>query len=193
MKKLMVLVVLSGILSTAKAQLIDWNKLNLDNLVGKALQVKKGWAPKFSLGNLDISKIAQVSKIINLKNVQTATKLFNTFKTGRSIYKIGSYVGLATSAYSSVKNIVESNKETITAEAKKLKSDAIKKAQTFLAVGGVSIATGLIIKFLTKKAAYKATDAFNGVIKKKIRDILSFDAPQYSPYTTAGIALKLKL
>ncbi len=34
-------------------------------------------------------------------------------------------------------------------------------------------ATGLIVKFLTKAASYKAVDVFNGVVKNKIKEILS--------------------
>ncbi len=193
MKKIILLFLLAGSMTTVKAQIFDLKDLNIDGIIGKVLNVKKGWAPKFSLGSLNIDKISKVSKIINLKNVQKATQLFNTFKTGRTIYKIGSYAGLATSAYSTIKNVVESNKEALTQAAKDAKADAVKKAQNFLVGGGVAILTGVVIKLITKKAAYKATEAFNGMVKKKLSDILSFDAPTASPYTTAGLALKIKL
>jgi hypothetical protein len=57
-------------------------------------------------------------------------------------------------------------------------------------VGGVStVATGLIVKFLTKGAAYKAVDIFNGIVRKKIKDILSV-APASQ---TMGVGLYVKL
>jgi hypothetical protein len=193
MKKLFFAFAIVLLSVNAKAQLIDLKNLDLSSLLGKVMKVKQGWAPKFSFGNLDISKIAKVGKIVNLKNVTTATKLFNTFKAGRTIYKAGAYIGLATTAYSSIKNIVQSNKEALTTEAQRLKSEGIKQAQKFALAGGGTILTGVLIKLLTKKAASKAADAFNGVVRKKIQDILSFDAPTTSPYTTAGLALKIKL
>jgi hypothetical protein len=193
MKKIILLLMITFSINAAKAQIFDLKNLNLDGIIGKALNVKKGWAPKFSLGNLNIDKISKVSKIINLKNIDKATKLFNTFKTGRTIYKIGSYAGLATSTYSAIKNAVESNKEALDQAAKDAKAAAVSKAQKFLVGGGIGILTGVVIKLITKKAAYKATEAFNGMVKKKLSDILSFDAPQPSPYTTAGLALKIKL
>jgi hypothetical protein len=193
MKKIILLVMVTFSVVTTNAQLIDLKNLDLSTLLGKALKVKQGWAPKFNFGNLNIPQISKVAKVFNLKNIDKATKLFNTFKTGRAIYKTGAYVGLATTAYSSIKNIVESNKTALTAQAQQLKSDAIKKSQKYLTAGGITILTGIVVKFLTKQAASKAADAFNGTIKKKLKDILSFDTPSYSPYTTTGLALKLKL
>jgi hypothetical protein len=193
MKKIILLALVIFTVTTTNAQLIDLKNLDLSTLLGKALQVKQGWAPKFNFGNLNIPQISKVAKVFNLKNIDKATKLFNTFKTGRTVYKAGAYVGLATTAYSSIKNIVESNKTALTAQAQQIKSDAISKAQKFATAGGITILTGIVIKFLTKQAASKAADAFNGTIKKKLIDILSFDAPSYSPYTTTGLALKLKL
>jgi hypothetical protein len=172
---------------------IDFSKINLSSLLHKTLQVKQGWAPKFSFASLGLASVEKVSKIINLKNIATAKKLFNTFKTGRTIYKAGAYVGLAASTYSGIKNMVESNKEAVTAEAKALKTEAIHKAQNFLTAGAVTIGAGVLIKFLTKKAASKAADAFNGMIKRKIKDILSFDVPSASLYTKTGVALKIKI
>jgi hypothetical protein len=186
MKKMMLLVVVVLSVNVSRAQLIDWDKLNLDNILGKALNVKKGYAPKFSLGNLQIPKINKVAQIINLKNISTATKLFNTFKTGRTIYKVGAYAGTAMTTYSTIRNVVNNAKTQVDEELKKNLKPII--------IGGVStMVIGLVVKFITKKAAYKAVDAFNGVVKKKLKDILSFDAPQPSPYTQAGLALKLSL
>jgi hypothetical protein len=188
MKKIILLLALCVSMGSARAQLpeIDWGNINLDNLIGKVLSVKKGFAPKFSLGNVPIPAIAKVSKIINLKNIETAKKLFNTFKTGRTIYKIGSYAGSAMSLYGTIKNIANNAKDQV--------DQQVKKDMKAVIVSGLgSMATGLIVKFITKKAAYKAVDAFNGAVKKKLKDILSLDAPQASPYTQAGIALRVQL
>lgn len=177
-------------LTAAQAQInlpdINWDKLNLDNILGKVLNVKKGFAPKFSLGNIPIPKISKVSKIINLKNIETATKLFKTFKTGRTIYQVGTYAGSLTSLYGTIKNVSNNAKDQVNQELKKT-----SKAMIISGLG--TIATGLIVKFITKKAAYKATDAFNGVVKKTIKDILSFGDPEPSPYVRAGFAIKLQL
>jgi hypothetical protein len=195
MKKIILLVMVTFSVVTTNAQLIDLKNLDLSTLLGKALKVKQGWAPKFNFGNINIPQISKVAKVFNLKNIDKATKLFNTFKTGRTIYKAGAYVGLATSVYSTIQNITASgklDKATVATEIAKYK-DQLKSAQGKLIAGGATLLTGIIVKFLTKQAASKAADAFNGTIKKKLKDILSFDAPSYSPYTTTGLALKLKL
>lgn len=158
----------------ASAQ-IDFNNLNLDKILGKVLNVKRGFAPKFSLGKVSIPKIAKVAEIIGLKKNDQAIKLFNTFKTGRTIYKIASYAGGAVAAYSAIKAIDKS---------------AIKEDYQKPLIGALSsIATGLIVKFITKGASYKAVDVFNGVVKKKIKDIFSV-APASS---TMGMGLYVKL
>lgn len=199
MKKIILLLLICTAVIKTNAQIldelkkIDFNKIDLSSLIGKKLNVKQGWAPKFSFANLGLANVDKVSKVINLKNVATAKKLFNTFKTGRTIYKTGAYVGLATTAYASIKNIVESNKDAATAQLQQAKNDAINKAQKWLAGGAVTIGVGVLVKFLTKQAASKAADAFNGAIKKKITDILSFDTPSASPYTISGVALKIRL
>lgn len=158
---------------------IDINNLSLDKIFGKLLEVQKGFAPKFSLGNQPIDKIFKVAEIIGLKRNEQATKLFNTFKTGRTIYKVASYLGTAISAYAAIKAID--------------KAATNKNYQTALATGLSSIGSGLIVKFLTKGASYKAVDIFNGIIrnkvKDKIRDILSV-APASSNF---GIGVYVKL
>jgi hypothetical protein len=177
-------------LTAARAQIqlpdFDWGNINLDNILGKVLNVKKGYAPKFSLGNIPIPSIGKVSKIINLKNIETATKLFKTFKTGRTIYKIGTYAGSAVSLYGTIRNAANNAKAQV--------DEALKQDLKPVIISGLgTIVTGLIVKFVTKKAAYKATDAFNGVVKKTLKDILSFGDPEPSPYVRTGIALKLQL
>lgn len=158
---------------------IDINNLSLDKIIGKLLEVQKGFAPKFSLGNQPIDKIFKVAEIIGLKRNEQATKLFNTFKTGRTVYKVASYLGTAISAYAAIKAID--------------KAATNKDYQTALATGLSSIGSGLIVKFLTKSASYKAVDIFNGIIrnkvKDKIRDILSI-APASSKL---GIGVYVKL
>lgn len=158
---------------------IDINNLSLDKIIGKLLEVQKGFAPKFSLGNQPIDKIFKVAEIIGLKRNEQATKLFNTFKTGRTVYKVASYLGTAISAYAAIKAID--------------KAATNKDYQTALATGLSSIGSGLIVKFLTKGASYKAVDIFNGIIrnkvKDKIRDILSI-APASS---RLGIGVYVKL
>jgi CTP-dependent riboflavin kinase len=160
--------------ANASAQ-IDFSNLKLDNILGKVLNVKRGFAPKFSLGKISIPKIAKVAEVIGLKKSTQAIKLFNTFKTGRTVYKIASYAGSAIAAYSAIKAIDKST----------LKEDYQKPL-----VGALStIATGLVVKFLTKGASYKAVDVFNGVVKKKLKDILSV-APASS---TMGMGVYVKL
>ncbi len=200
MKHIVIILFLIVSTNAVKAQAIDLKKFGLGNiditsLLTKKLTVTQGWAPKFSFGNIDINKISAISKIVNLKNVNTATKLFNTFKTGRSVYKISEYVGMASTAYSLIKNSVESNKTAIDQAAIDAKRDAIKKAQNFAITGGITMLSGVVIKLLTKKAASKAADAFNGAVKTKLKDILSFDSPTQfnNDLVKAGIALKIKL
>lgn len=166
---------LSGSISFVSAQ-IDLNKIfDIDDIVGKALHVQKGFAPKFSLGNFSIPKITKVAEIFNVKNNQQATKLFNTFKTGRIIYRVAAYAGSAVALYGSIKAID--------------KSTVAKDYKGALIGGLTTIATGLVTKFLTKAAAYKAVDVFNGVVTKKIKNIFSVEPAS----GTLGIGLYVKL
>lgn len=176
MKKIPFFVFAACFLSvTAKAQ-IDLNKIiKIDDIVGKVLNVKKGYAPKFSLGNVAIPKIMKVGEIIGVKKNAQAIKLFNTFKTGRTVYKIAEYAGLAASAYSAVKAL---DKNALKEEYQKPLTAAL-----------TTMATGLVVKLLTKGASYKAVDVFNGIAKKKLKDILSV-APASS---TMGMGLYVKL
>jgi hypothetical protein len=195
MKKIILFGICLIVLQNSKAQLVDLKNLDLSKLLGQTLQVKKGWAPKFAIGNINMPKLAKVGELFNLKKVEQANRLFKTFKTGRTAYKIGAYAGMATSLYSSFKNLQVADKldkATVQAEIDKYKSQ-LKSAQSTLVAGGATILTGVLVKLLTKKAASKAADAFNGKIRKKLGDLLSVDAPSQSRYTTAGLALKIKL
>jgi hypothetical protein len=161
--------------STGHAQ-IDLKKIfNLDDIVGQVMNVKRGYAPKFSLGNQPITKIFKVGEILGLRKNGQVDKYFRVFKTGRTIYQVASYVGTAISLYGAVKAIDKA---------------AVKKDyQTAIAGGLGTIASGLISKFLTKSASYKAVDLFNGGVKKKLGDIFGV-APASS---TVGIGLYVKL
>lgn len=175
MKKLTIFLVALSFATAANAQ-IDLNKIiNIDQLLGKVLNVQKGYAPKFSLGNTPFKKITKVAEIIGLKNNAQASKLFNTFKTGRTIYRVAQYTAGAVALYSSIKAI---DKATV-------KSDYQKPIIAALSTA----ASGLIVKLLTKGASYKAVDIFNGIIKNKVKDIFSV-APATN---TMGVGLFVKL
>ncbi|WP_460555895.1 hypothetical protein [Ferruginibacter profundus] len=175
MKKVIISCFISCMIAASASAQIDFDNLKLDNILGKVLNVKRGFAPKFSLGKVSIPKIAKVAEIIGLKKSEQAIKLFNTFKTGRTVYKIASYAGGAIAAYSAIKAIDKS---------------ALKEDYQKPLVGALStLATGLVVKFLTKGASYKAVDVFNGVVKRKIKDILSV-APASS---TIGMGVYVKL
>jgi hypothetical protein len=182
MKKIFVLVlILAAIGKTATAQ-IDLDKIldpkkiiNINDIVGKALTVKKGFAPKFSLGNVEIPKVTKVAQIFNVKGSAQALKLFNTFKTGRTIYRIVGIAGSAVAAYGVIKKIDKASLE--------------KDYKAPLIAGLSSIGAGLLTKFLTKAAAYKAVDVFNGVVRKKLGDILSVKPAE----STLGVGLFVKL
>ena len=139
------------------------------------LDVKRGYAPKFSLGSIPIPKILKVAEIIGFKKNEQAIKLFNTFKTGRTIYRVATYAGSAIAIYSAVKAI---DKAAIKADYQKPLIGAL-----------TTVGAGLITKFLTKAASYKAVDIFNGIVRKKIKDILSV-APASN---TMGMGVYVKL
>ena len=176
MKKILIIIVLSVFAINNSSAQIDLNKLlNLNDIVGKVLHVKKGFAPKFSLGNITIPKINKVGEIFGLKQNLQANKLFKTFKTGRTVYKIASYAGSAIALYGTIKAIDKAS---------------VAKDYKGALVGGLStIASGLVTKFLTKGAAYKAVDIFNGVAKRKIKDIFSIQPAS----STMGMGVYVKL
>ncbi len=176
MKQITIVMVLSVFgFSSTNAQ-IDLNKiLNLDDILGKVMHVKKGFAPKFSLGNLSIPKINKVGEVLGLKQNAQVNKLFRTFKTGRTVYKIASYAGGAIALYGTIKAVDKAS---------------VAKDYKGALVGGLStIASGLITKFLTKGASYKAVDIFNGIAKRKIKDIFSIQPAS----GTMGMGVYVKL
>ena len=175
MKKL---ILLSFVLFFTTAKItaqIDLTNLSLDKIFGKVLNVQRGFAPKFSLGNTPIKKIEKVAEILGLKKNEQIDRLFNTFKTGRTIYKIAAYAGGAIAAYGAIKAIDKS---------------AVQKDYKGALISGLStIGTGLLVKFLTKGASYKAADIFNGIIKKKIKGIIGIGPAS----STIGMGLYVKL
>lgn len=154
---------------------IDLNHLNLNDIIGKVMNVQHGFAPKFSLGNIQIPKIHKVAEILGMKKNSEVNRLFSTFNTGRTIYKIVANGGALVAIYGLVK---------------KASNSANTGNYNSLLVGGLtSIGSGLIVKFLTKGAAYKAVDIFNGIAIRKIKDIFSIKPAS----NTAGIGLYVKL
>ncbi len=154
---------------------IDLNNIDINDLIGKVMHVQKGFAPKFALGKTPIQKINKVAEILGLKKNETANKLFNTFKTGRIIYKVAAFTGGALVAYGLIRKVEKSVKTS--------------DYSTALYSGLGDAVSGLIVKFITKGASYKAVDIFNGIAAKTIKDIFSI-APASN---TAGIGLYVKL
>ena len=154
---------------------IDLKNIDLRDLIGKVMYVEKGFSPKFSLGKTPIKDIPKVAEILGLKKNSEVNKLFNTFRTGRTVYKIGSYAGGAVALYGVYKKIDNSVKS--------------EDYNGLLYAGIGTIGTGVIVKLLTKAASYKAVSIFNDIAVKKIIDIFSI-APATS---TTGIGIFVKL
>jgi hypothetical protein len=175
MKRLMSLLLAFVAFSKTSDAQIDLSHLDITDIIGKVMYVQKGFAPKFSLGKTPISKISKVAEILDLKKNNEVNKLFNTFKTGRTIYKVAAYSGGAIALYSLARKV-----------------DTSVKAQDYNAAlysGIAAIGSGLIVKFLTKSASYKAVDIFNQIAIRKIKDIFSI-APASNG---AGLGLYVKL
>jgi hypothetical protein len=177
MKKTIAIILLcAGIfLSKNSSAQIDLENIDLNDIIGKVMKVQKGFSPKIYLGNTPIQKISKVAEILGLKKNETVNRLFNTFQTGRIIYKVAAYAGTAVIAYAVVRKIENS-----------VKSEDYSGA---LYSGLGAVASGVIVKLITKGSAYKAVDIFNGIAAKKIKDIFSI-APASN---TAGIGLYVKL
>ena len=115
-----------------------------------------------------------VADILGSKKNSEINKLFGTFRTGRTVYRITNYAGSAFALYGTIKNIIN-NKDSVTAAVK-------NQARTLMYSGFGSMATGTVVKLLTKAASYKAVQMFGGLIKKKLTDILSFDVMPSTNY-----------
>ena len=146
------------------------------DLLGKKelLSVKKGFSPVFSLGKLQINKVGILGEklkgievlgnIFDSKGIQNVTKLYRTYKTGLVVYKILAGAGTLVTTYSAIRGIAGSEKFDN------------KTVRQLLAPAITSLVTGVVTKILTKKASYKAVDIFNGVVRKKVKDIFGVGA-----------------
>jgi len=177
-KGTLIVLVVTMLFSKSFAQ-IDFDKVlnmdNLQNLLGKTMNVKKGFAPKFSIGSIAIPNINKLGEVFGLKQNEEINRLFKTYKTGRTVYRIASYAGSAIVIYGSVKSLDKA---------------AIKQDYQGALISGLSgIGVGLLSKLLTKQASYKAVDLFNGMVKRKIKDILSVKPAS----ATIGMGVYVKL
>ena len=172
--RFILVIVFAMVVQNSYAQ-IDLNNIDLRDLIGKVVRVDKGFAPKFYLGKTPIAQVDKVAEILGLKKNDEVNKLFRTFKTGRIVYKVAAYAGSAIVVYGLVKKVGNSVEN--------------QEWETALYSGLGAIGSGLIVKFLTKGASYKAVDIFNGIAVKKIIDIFSI-APASN---TTGIGIYVKL
>jgi hypothetical protein len=163
--------------------------IDIDELLGKVkvLKVKKGFSPRFSLGDVQLNKIGLFGEnlkgvkllgdVFSKKNIDQVTKLYKTYKTGLVVFKVLAAAGTAVTAYSTIRGFTDDQKF----------NDATVKGMLYPALG--SIATGVVTKILTKKASYKAVDIFNGIARKKIEDIFSIQPAS----STLGLGVYVKL
>jgi hypothetical protein len=177
--------------SDAVAQKIKIGDLpvDLDQLLGKVkvLKVKKGFSPKFLLGDMQLNKVGilgenlkgvkVLGQVFNKKNIEQVTKLYKTYKTGLVVFKVLAASGTAVAAYTSIRGIADDNKFT---------GEDVRK---FLYPALGSVAVGITTKILTKKASYKAVDIFNGIARKKIQEIFSIQPAS----STLGVGIYVKL
>lgn len=154
---------------------IDLEHIDLNDLIGKVVRVDKGFAPKFYLGNTPIDKISKVAEILGLKKNEDVNRLFKTFRTGRTIYKVAAYAGGAIAVYSVVRKL------------DKAAQSGDYNAALYSGLG--AIGSGLIVKFLTKGASYEAVHIFNDIAVKKIIDIFSIQPAS----STLGVGIYVKL
>ena len=153
----------------------------------KVLKVKKGFSPRFLLGELQLNKVGilgeklkgvkLLGEVFSKKNIAQVTKLYKTYKTGLVVYKVLAGAGGAAAIYSTVRGITGDQNFDAT--------DV--KGVLYPALG--TLATGVITKILTKKASYKAVDIFNGIARKKIEDIFSIQPAS----STLGMGVYVKL
>lgn len=141
-----------------KAQ-IDLDHIDLQDLIGKVMKVQKGFAPRFFIGETPINKISKVADILGMKRNDQVNKLFRTFRTGRTVYKVAAYTGGAILVYGIARKLNNAAKS----------SDY--NAALYSGLG--TVASGLAVKFLTKGASYQAVDIFNGIASRTIKSIFS--------------------
>lgn len=189
MKKFFTIFICFLFILQAQAQLDDLLDGTITKLLNKKslLSVKKGFSPRFSLGNLPLNKVGILGEqlkgvkvlgnIFNTKRLTDITKLYNTYKKGLIAYKVLAGAGTALTTYSTIRGL---------ADAEKFNDKTVRQ---ILTPAISAIVTGVVAKILTKKAAYKAVDVFNGVVKKKLKDILNIGASSQS----IGLGLYVKL
>lgn len=175
-KKLALLVMSTAMLLAVKSNAqIDFNNLNPQDILSRVIKVDKGFSPQFFLGNLKIPKVDKLGEILGMKKNPEINKLFKTFKTGRTVFKVASYTGAAIAVYGVVRKVD--------------KAAAESGAKTALVSGLSAIGTGVVVKLLTKGASYKAVDIFNNTVRNKIKDIFKIGAAS----ETMGVGLYVKL
>ena len=192
MKKIVIILFIGCIVvsKTTVAQIKVEDVLGkVNELLGKKelLTVKKGFSPIFNLGNLQINKVGLLGEklkgievlgnIFNRKGVQDVTKLYKTYKTGLVVYKILAGAGTVITTYSTIRGIAGTEKFDN------------KTVRQLLTPAITSIVTGVVTKILTKKASYKAVDIFNGVVRKKVKDVFGIGAASQG----VGMAVYVKL
>ncbi|MCP9750281.1 hypothetical protein [Ferruginibacter sp. HRS2-29] len=175
--------------SFAQVKLEDLKDLDLSSILGKTklLKVKKGFSPVFSLGNYQINTVGLLGEklkgvsilgeILDTKGIDKIMGMYKTYKTGLVVYKILSSAGTIVAVVGAIKGFSNSEKF----------DDATVKKMLYPALAGV--ATGVLTKVLTKAASYKAVDIFNGVVRNKVKDILSIRPAS----ETLGLGLYVKL
>ena len=192
MKKILIILFFGGFvgINSTEAQIKVEDVLGkVNELLGKKelLTVKKGFSPVFNLGKFQINKVGLLGEklkgievlgnIFNSKGVQDVTKLYKTYKTGLVVYKILAGAGTVITTYSTIRGLAGTEKFDN------------KTVRQLLTPAITSIVTGVVTKILTKKASYKAVDIFNGVVKKKVKDIFGIGAASQG----VGMAVYVKL
>jgi hypothetical protein len=184
----LVLILVTSSASFAQIKIGDL-PIDIDALLGKVkvLKVKKGFSPKFLLGELQLNKVGILGEdlkgvkllgdVFSKKNIAQVTKLYKTYKTGLVVFKVLAAAGTAVTTYSAIRGFTDAEKF----------NDGTVKAMLYPAIG--SILTGVVTKVLTKKASYKAVDIFNGIARKKIQDIFSIQPAS----STLGVGVYVKL
>ena len=192
MRKSLIIIFVACIVVTNSTQA----QIKIEDVLGRVnelldkkelLTVKKGFSPVFNLGKLQINKVGLLGEklkgievlgnIFNSKGMQDVTKLYKTYKTGLIVYKILAGAGTVITTYSTIRGIVGTEKFDN------------KTVRQLLTPAITSIVTGVVTKILTKKASYKAVDIFNGVVRKKVKDIFGIGAASQG----VGMAVYVKL
>jgi uncharacterized membrane protein len=178
MKKYIVLILTFCLLAGRALAQIDLENINPSEVLGKVITIENGFSPKFFIANVQIPQISKVAEILGMKNNDEINRLFNTFRTGRTVFHIVSYTGAAISVYSLYKVASAAEKQNY---------------QAALVSGIGAIGVGVAVKLLTKGAANKAVDIFNNTARRKIKDKLKDIFKIDGASQTIGIGLYAKL